>query len=196
MEDMDLQIIGLAWYTEVEWLTLRRVSADKHKLNDSYAEWLAGAEETLRTLQSQGAPVIPVSIRVSELVAWCKAENRRIDGSARSAFAALKVQENAAGFGRATQLMSSTKVPQRPNPLALLSLLEEMHEKHRDRSTPPPYPYDEERGLIRLPVDVVAELRQMIRSGNVPGAVQMVAKLTGAGLRVAKDYVDGLRYRR
>lgn len=195
MNATDAQIIGFAWYSEEEWLALRRVSADKDRLDDSYAEWLAGAEKALRTLQSQGAPVIPVSINVSELVAWCKAENRRIDGSARSAFAALKVEENAAGFGKATQQLLSIKVPRRRNPLPLLTQLEGIYEKERDRSEVPPYPYDEKRSLVRLPASVVAELRQMIRAGSVPGAVKLVEKLTGAGLRVAKDYVDILRDR-
>ena len=68
-----------------------------------------------------------------------------------------------------------------------------MYEREQDRSTPPPYPYDEERSLIRLPAKVVEEVRRLVRSGDVPAAVQRVEKLTGCGLAVAKEYVDGFR---
>jgi hypothetical protein len=70
--------------------------------------------------------------------------------------------------------------------------LEELFEVERDRSTPPPYPFDTKRNLIHLPQEVEDHLRQLARSGQKVKAVQQVTKLTGAGLRVSKDYVDSL----
>lgn len=61
-----------------------------------------------------------------------------------------------------------------------------------DKSSPPPYPFDPNRNVIRLPKEVVDDLRRLIRTGQKIEVVKQVAKLTGAGLRVAKDYVDGL----
>ena len=79
MNDPKKDVIGLAWYTAEEWEALRRVSADRGDMDDSYAEWLAGAEEYLRALRESGLNVVPVPIQVSELVAWCKKNKRRID---------------------------------------------------------------------------------------------------------------------
>lgn len=45
---------------------------------------------------------------------------------------------------------------------------------------------------IRLPQEIEAHLQQLARSGQKIEAIKQVTKLTGAGLRVAKDYVDGL----
>jgi len=187
------QTVRFAWYTAQEWEALRRVSADKGSLHTSYAEWEADAQEQLRSLQEQGVDVVPVPIQVAELVAWCKTHNRRIDGKARSEFTSLKVQDGEmASAGESTRL-KATKVPRRANPLPLLDELEALYAQTHKRTSPPPYPYDEQRGVIRLPQGVVEEIRQMVRSGDVPAAVKRVAELTGAGLRVAKDYVDTLR---
>ncbi len=74
----------------------------------------------------------------------------------------------------------------------MLSSLEEMFEAVRGKSTPPPYPCDEETGKISLPPHVEMELRRLVSSGGKIKAVQRAAKLTGAGLRKSKDYVDNL----
>lgn len=74
----------------------------------------------------------------------------------------------------------------------MLSSIEEIHEKVRDRSTPPPYPPDGKTGEISLPPEVAMELRRLVVSGRGIEAVQKTTKLTGAGLRASKDYVDNL----
>jgi hypothetical protein len=56
----------------------------------------------------------------------------------------------------------------------------------------PPYPYDKKTQTIRLPKAIERELRQLTAEGNKVEAVRRVTKLTGAGLRVSKDYVDRL----
>ena len=55
----------------------------------------------------------------------------------------------------------------------------------------PPYPYDEKVG-IKLPPEVEQEIKGLIKSGQKIQAVQRVFQLTRAGLKNAKDYVDGL----
>jgi ribosomal protein L7/L12 len=47
--------------------------------------------------------------------------------------------------------------------------------------------------MIRLPDEVVADLKFLLLSGNKVEAVKRVAELTDAGLRISKDYVDGLQ---
>lgn len=46
--------------------------------------------------------------------------------------------------------------------------------------------------MIQLPPEIVENLKFTLLMGNKVAAVKRVAKLTGAGLRLSKDYVDGL----
>ncbi len=54
----------------------------------------------------------------------------------------------------------------------------------------PPYPYDKRTEKITLPPEIEQEIRQLVQSGKKIEAVQRVLRLTGAGLRISKDYVD------
>jgi hypothetical protein len=56
----------------------------------------------------------------------------------------------------------------------------------------PLYPYDSKTNAIRLPPSIDDELRVLVLSGNKVEAVKRVTVLAGAGLRVSKDYLDGL----
>jgi ribosomal protein L7/L12 len=53
----------------------------------------------------------------------------------------------------------------------------------------PLYPYDKRTRAITLPKEVE---RHLVADGNKVEAVRQVTRLTGAGLRVSKDYVDSL----
>jgi len=55
----------------------------------------------------------------------------------------------------------------------------------------PPYPYDEKLGIV-LPEEIEQEIKAMVKNGQKIQAVQRVFNLTRAGLKNAKDYVDGL----
>ncbi len=56
----------------------------------------------------------------------------------------------------------------------------------------PVFPYDRKTKTISLPKNIEKEIMQLaVRSGKVE-AVKRVSNLTGAGLRISKDYVDAL----
>jgi hypothetical protein len=74
----------------------------------------------------------------------------------------------------------------------ILKLIEKLYEKTRKKVTPI-YPFDNKTGKIELPEDVIADLKFFLLVGNKPAAVKRVCELTGAGLRMSKDYVDGLQ---
>jgi len=74
----------------------------------------------------------------------------------------------------------------------ILKALDDLYEKHR-KKIKPLYPYDRKTNKIQLPDEIVVDLKFLILSGNKVGALKRVAELTGAGLRVSKDYVDGLQ---
>jgi ribosomal protein L7/L12 len=79
--------------------------------------------------------------------------------------------------------------PSRHN--AFLEMLEELFEATRPKLTPS-YPYDERTNKIELPAKVEKELLRLLSTGNKAEAVKRVTRLTGAGLRISKDYVDKL----
>ncbi len=54
----------------------------------------------------------------------------------------------------------------------------------------PRYPYDAKTDKIIMPTDIEKEIRELVRSGNKIEAMPQVMDLTGAGLKVSKDYVD------
>lgn len=60
------------------------------------------------------------------------------------------------------------------------------------KKTVPPFPYDKKTRIVTLPRKIEKELLHLISTGNKVEAVRRVTRLTGAGLRVSKDYVDNL----
>ena len=73
----------------------------------------------------------------------------------------------------------------------ILKTLESLYEQERPKIKPA-YPYDRKRNKIRLPDEIIADLKFLLLAGNKVAAVKRVAELTGAGLRMSKDYVDNL----
>ena len=43
-----------------------------------------------------------------------------------------------------------------------------------------------------MPYNIQEELRRLVLAGSKAETVKRVTELTGAGLRISKDYVDGL----
>ncbi len=80
--------------------------------------------------------------------------------------------------------------PKRAEP-PILAMLEEAFAKFR-KKVKPPFPYDAKTQVIRLPHTIEEELRHLILTGKKVEAFRRVTELTGAGLRVSKDYVDSL----
>jgi len=64
------------------------------------------------------------------------------------------------------------------------------------KKTIPPYPYDKRANTITLPSDIDHELFHLAAGGDRVEAIKRVMELTGAGLKVSKDYVDALLKRR
>ena len=60
----------------------------------------------------------------------------------------------------------------------------------------PLFPYDAKTEVICLPQHIEEELRHLVLTGKPVEAVERVTELTGAGLRVSKDYVDNLAKQR
>ena len=74
----------------------------------------------------------------------------------------------------------------------ILKTLNDLYEKTRKKVTPL-YPVNKKTGKIELPDDIVADLKFLMLVGRKPEALKRVAELTGAGLRISKDYIDSLQ---
>ena len=74
---------------------------------------------------------------------------------------------------------------------AVLWLLEKAFAFVRKKPIPL-FPYDKHTNTIVLPADIKKEISRLVSTGDKVEAVKRVTRLTGAGLRVSKDYVDGL----
>jgi ribosomal protein L7/L12 len=74
---------------------------------------------------------------------------------------------------------------------SFLKFLNRVFRLTRKKSVPA-YPFDKSTNTITLPQEIEKELLDLISSEGKVEAVKWVTKLTGAGLRVSKDYVDNL----
>jgi ribosomal protein L7/L12 len=81
-------------------------------------------------------------------------------------------------------------MPKKSEP-PILKTLAQLYEQERPRIKPA-YPYNRKTDKIHLPDEVVTDLKFLLLAGNKVAAIKRVAELTGAGLRISKDYVDAL----
>ena len=79
----------------------------------------------------------------------------------------------------------------RPVLQALLVVLEKVFALLRKKAVSP-FPYNAKTHTINLPARIERELRGLVSTGKKVEAMKRVISLTGAGLRVSKDYVDQL----
>ena len=86
--------IGLAWYSRQQWEILKQVADDAEGLAPTFARWEANAKNAARMLRQSGYAVEIVDIDVTELLQWCKSNNRPLDGEARSDFVEEKIQDS------------------------------------------------------------------------------------------------------
>lgn len=82
-----------AWYKPEQWQLLRAVSTDKDRLEATHAEWESQARESFLQYRRDGMDITKVVVDVTELIDWCKKQDKPVDGAARSTFAALKLKE-------------------------------------------------------------------------------------------------------
>lgn len=89
--------VGVAWFDREQWGLLRRVAADREKLDDTFEEWEANARRALANLKSDGVDAKPFEVRISELLQWCAERNLTIDGAARAEYVSFMLKRKHAG---------------------------------------------------------------------------------------------------
>ena len=84
-------ITGIAWYRRDQWTCLRQLAPDVDKLEESYEDWLTGAQKALVQMSVAGVRAQRVDVDLDELARWCLAEGRPLDSAARAAFVASRL---------------------------------------------------------------------------------------------------------
>lgn len=90
--------VGIAWFSSAEWQKLKAIADDRADLDDSYNDWVKAAEKILQDLASKGIAARKVETTIEELHRWCKAEKRKLDGAARSEYAAWWLRNEHKAF--------------------------------------------------------------------------------------------------
>ena len=130
--------------------------------------------ERTNYLESLGYKVIP---KGDDVHFWNNDVTNDIDGVILAIINALKDENNMPN--------------KRKNPIPLLDEIEKFYEAQRPKIKPK-YPYDSKSDTIHLPPEIIEDLKFILLTGNKVAAVKRVAELSGAGLRVSKDFVDEL----
>ena len=85
-------IIGIAWYRSEDGVALKSIFVGSDKLQDSYQEWLEGAEEVEQRLRWDGHVVKRVHIDPKTFPGWCTLKGLRPNASARTEYASEVVR--------------------------------------------------------------------------------------------------------
>ena len=82
-----IQIIGMAWYKPQNFVRLRAMFEDGHKLHSTYDEWLLAAEAGRKSFEAKGFRVVSVDIDPDKFPEWCKTKGLKLNAEARNTFA-------------------------------------------------------------------------------------------------------------
>ena len=85
-------VTGIAWYRRDQWTRLRELASDADKLEESYDDWLAGAQTAFVQMGIAGVRAQRVDVDLDELARWCRVEGRSLDSAARAEFAASRLR--------------------------------------------------------------------------------------------------------
>jgi len=78
--------VGVTWYTEDQWHLVRAASTDAERFEETYADWVAMAEDATKNMLAAGIVTERVPVIASELLAWCLAHAKYNNAEARSEF--------------------------------------------------------------------------------------------------------------
>ena len=85
---MQIAAMGMAWYkSEEDYLKLKSLFTDSHKLPLKYSDWLSKAELGFKELSSSGHIVEKAYLDPDTFPDWCRSHNFKLDADARTAFA-------------------------------------------------------------------------------------------------------------
>jgi hypothetical protein len=87
--------LAIAWYKSEQWQRLLEISEDRAELESTHTEWELNAVQSMKKLMRSGLRLVKISVDVEELLHWCLAGNRPVNGETRSTYAAEKLRDKA-----------------------------------------------------------------------------------------------------
>ena len=82
--------IGIAWYREADYETLKSVFVDGHLLPPTYNQWLKMAEDGRKQFIGDGYLVVQAYIDPETFPDWCRDKGLKVDANARTQFGAIE----------------------------------------------------------------------------------------------------------
>lgn len=77
-------VIGIPSYKRENWDALMEIFEDRHKLPDTFDQWVDTAQSLVNRLEARGIQVIKVDIDPVEFPIWCGERSLHIDADARN----------------------------------------------------------------------------------------------------------------
>ena len=94
---MKPQAVGIAWYSNENYLRLRSLFEDGDKLHPTFGEWREAALSAKKRIDQDGVVVYCVDIDPETFVAWSKAEKMGLNAEARNKYASYIAFKLASG---------------------------------------------------------------------------------------------------
>ncbi len=79
--------VAVCFYTPETYEQLRKVAADKNKLDDTYEDWLDGFRNAMTNFKSMDVDAVPFKMNIDELEKWCKLHNYKNTSKHRAEYA-------------------------------------------------------------------------------------------------------------
>ena len=87
---MSRVLVGIAWFTSEQWPEVQRTMTDKS--DETYAAWLAHAEDLESKLKKEGADVARMPMDLGDFEIWCLRKGKKHDAAARSTYVAERIR--------------------------------------------------------------------------------------------------------
>lgn len=79
-------LIGVTWYTEQTWATVKATATDPECFEESFAKWKAVAVSACREFLRSGVHAIECQIVPQEFFAWCALHGQENNAASRAEF--------------------------------------------------------------------------------------------------------------
>lgn len=86
---MQVKIIGMAWYKPENFVRLREMFEDGHKLHRTYEAWFSAAETGRKKFEAEGVRIVCVDIDPDQFPEWCKINGMKLNAEGRNRYASL-----------------------------------------------------------------------------------------------------------
>ena len=85
--------LAAGFYTSEDYAKLLEISEDRERMCDTYEDWLVQFMKMKTGLEQEGMVVNPIRIKLDALVKFCRKNNLKNTGEARSRYASLLATE-------------------------------------------------------------------------------------------------------